>query len=132
VSHENVQLTRAAVESFNARDWDGLLALADEEIAIESRLVRMEGGYRGHAGMRRWWEDLLDAIPDYTVHPKEVRDHGDVTLLRFRGEGHGAASKTPVIDDAWQVTRWRDHKIVWWRNCHSEAEAIDSMGGRAT
>jgi hypothetical protein len=28
----------------------------------------MEGGYHGHEGIRRWWNNLLDAIPDYAMN----------------------------------------------------------------
>jgi ketosteroid isomerase-like protein len=129
MSHENVALTRRAVEAFNQRDWDTLLELADEHIEIESRLVGMEGAYRGVEGMRRWWENLLEILPDYTIAAiEELRDHADVTVLHFRALGHGTTSATPVIDDAWQVTRWRDGRITWWRNCSTESEALEAAG----
>ena len=31
------------------------------------RAVAMEGSYRGHDGIRRWWKDLFDVFPDFTV-----------------------------------------------------------------
>ena len=55
MSRENAERFLAMYERFNARDLDGVLALIDEEIEVESRLVAMEGGYHGHEGLRRWW-----------------------------------------------------------------------------
>jgi hypothetical protein len=26
--------------------------------------------------------------------------------------------------------RWRDGKLVWWRNCSTEAEALEAVGLR--
>lgn len=64
-----------------------MLALAHDEIEIESRLVAMEGSYRGHEGMRRWWTNLLDFLPDYCTDVEELHDLGDLTLGRIRGSG---------------------------------------------
>jgi hypothetical protein len=35
----------------------------DADVEAVSQLVAMEGDYHGHAGIRRWWESLLDAFP---------------------------------------------------------------------
>jgi hypothetical protein len=45
------------------------------------RLVEVDGGgsYRGHDGVRSWWENLLGVWPDFRSEVDEVRDLGDVT-----------------------------------------------------
>jgi hypothetical protein len=128
VSRENVALTRRQIDAFNRRDWDAFVALADERVEVESRLVAMEGSYQGHDGLRRWWDNFLGALPDYTVEIEELRDLGDVTLSHIRGWGHGASSATPVIDPFWLPMKWQDGKAVWWRNCSTEAEALKAVG----
>jgi hypothetical protein len=129
MSQENVDLTRQAYAAFNSHNWDTFVTLVDEDVEVESRLAAMEGGYHGYAGLRQWWDAVLEAMPDYTVEIEELRDlGGDVTLARSRGSGHGAASATPVIDPFWHAIRWRNGKIVWWRNCSTEAEALEAMG----
>ena len=130
MSRENVELAQRALDSFNRRDWEACLALVDEDVEIESRLVAMEGSYHGHEGLRRWWNDFLGAFPDYTADLLEIRDLGDVTLGHVRGWGHGVGSDTPLVDPFWQPSRWRDGKCVWWRNCSTEAEALDAVGLR--
>ena len=40
----------------------------------------MEGRYHGHDGIRRWWENLLDTFPDFTIEVIEVRDLGNLTI----------------------------------------------------
>jgi ketosteroid isomerase-like protein len=131
MSLENVELARRVYDAINRRDLDAFLALMDEDVKAHSRLAAMEGGvYRGHEGSRRWWHDLLEMIPDYTIEVEELRDLGDVTLARFRARGHGAASNAPVVDAQWQPVRWRDGKCVWWSVCSTEAEALDAAGLR--
>jgi ketosteroid isomerase-like protein len=130
MSQENVELMVEFFDAFNRRDWDAFVGLMDDEVETESRLVAIEGGYHGHEGLRRWWDDLLGAFPDYTVDIEELRDLGDVTLGHLRGWGHAADSATPVVDPSWQPMRWRDGKVVWWRNCLTEAEALEAVGLR--
>jgi hypothetical protein len=125
---QNVEPVLRLADAFNRRDWDAFLALTDDEIEVESRLVVMEGGYHGHDGPRRWREDFLGVLPDYTVEVEEMRDLGEVTVARIRGWGHGAASATPVVDPFWQPLRWRGEKCVWWRNRSTEAEALEAVG----
>jgi hypothetical protein len=69
---ENIDSFYRAVDAFNRRDWDAFVALTDDEIEVESRLVAMEGGYHGHEGLRRWRDDFLGAFPDYTIEVKET------------------------------------------------------------
>ena len=77
MSQENVDRALEFLDAFNRRDLDAVVALADDGIEVESRLVAMEGGYRGHEGLRTWW---------------------------------------------------RAGKLVWWRNCSTEAEALEAAG----
>jgi ketosteroid isomerase-like protein len=128
MSQENVELVKAAYEAFNRRDLDTMLALAHDEVVVESRLVAIEGGYRGLEGVRRWWTNMLDVLPDYKVEAEEVRDLGDVTLARIRARGHGADSATPLEETVWQAVRWQDGKYVWWRTFQREAEALEAAG----
>jgi ketosteroid isomerase-like protein len=128
VSQEHLDLLLELYDAFNRRDLDAFLALVDDEVEIESRLVAMEGGYHGHEGLRRWWDNFLGAFPDYRLDVVELRDLGDVTLGHMRGLGHGADSATPLVDPFWIAVRWRDGQVVWWRNCSTEAEALAAVG----
>ena len=84
----------------------------DEEIEVESRLAAMEGVYSGHEGLRRWWDDVVETIPDYRVEMVEVRNLGDAAIAHLRGTGSGVASSTPIVDPFWQAVRWgRDGKL---------------------
>jgi ketosteroid isomerase-like protein len=128
MSQENVQLTRGAFQAFDDRDLDALLAVLDDDVEAFPILAGMDGGYRGHEGIRRWWQDLLDASPDFTVEIVEVRDLGDVTLTKVQARGHGAGSDIPFEETIWSVARWRGKKSVWSRVLATEAEALEAVG----
>ena len=48
MSQENVERALELLDAFNRRDLEAFVALADDGIEVESRLVAMEGGYHGH------------------------------------------------------------------------------------
>jgi ketosteroid isomerase-like protein len=127
MSAENLELARRAYEAFNRRDLDAFLAVVDDEVEMESRLVAIEGGYHGREGMRRWWNDFLGTFPDYEIEVEELRDLGEVTLSHFKGWGHSEGG-IPLIDPVWQPMRWRNGKLVWARVCLTEAEALEAAG----
>ena len=128
MAQENVELAQQAFDAFNRRDLGAFLALMDADVEAGSRLVAMEGGYHGHDGIRRWWQNLLDAIPDYTLETVEARELGDLTLTTLRTRGHGADSDTPIEDTVWVVVDWRDKQVVRWRVLSTEAEALEAVG----
>ncbi len=105
MSRENLDLALLMYEAFDRRDLDGMLALMHDEVEIEPRLGALEGDYRGHEGVRRWWSDLLDVLPDYAAEVDELDDLGDMTLGQIRGTAHGATSSTPVVETWWQSRR---------------------------
>jgi len=128
VSQENVELNYRSHDAFNRRDLEAFLALQDSGVQFTpyERAVEGLGPYRGHDGVRRWWEETLAALPDLHVELDEVRDLGDVTLVRGRLRGHGAASGASFERTYWGVFRWRDKRTVWWHAFASEAEALDA------
>jgi predicted ester cyclase len=64
MSQENAQLALQAFDAVNRRHLDALLALIDD-VEIVTRIAAMGGGLHGHDGMRRWWENMFTAFPDY-------------------------------------------------------------------
>lgn len=127
MSQENVDLTRRAFQAFEDRDLDTLLAMLDEDVEALPILAAMEGGYRGHDGVRRWWAGLLGTFPDFRAELIDVLDFGDQTIAVLRMRGHGAGSDTPVDAPAWQVSRFRNGKCTGWRVYLSENEAFDAV-----
>jgi ketosteroid isomerase-like protein len=130
MSQENVEIAYRAYDAFNRRDLDAFLALCDPHVEFISYLVQVEGGgpYRGHNGVRSWWERLLGVYPDFRSEVEETRDLGDLTIARVRVHGHGVESDAPMEQTVWVTAEFRNGKIVWWRFVRSEAEALDAAG----
>ena len=128
MSQENVELVHQAYDAIDRRDLDAFLALMDADVEARPRVVVMEGGFHGHVGIRRWWADLIDFLPDFAVEVVAVRDLGDMTLAAVRGRGHGGGSDTPFDEAFWSAVKWRSGKCVWWGNYGTEAEALEAVG----
>jgi ketosteroid isomerase-like protein len=115
-------------DSFNRRDFDALLALTDDDVEVVTRAAVMEGGYHGHDGVRRFWEDWLSVFPDSSIEIVEVRDVGDVMFAATRVVGHGTRSGTPLVEETvWQAVRWRQGKVAWWGTFGTWAEALEAV-----
>ena len=122
-----MRLVRQRFDAVNRRDLDALLDL-DEDVESVSRIAAVEGGLRGHDGVRRWWKDWFDAFPDYTIEVAEIRDRGDLVFAALRAHGHGADSDLPLEDTVWDITRWRSGKCVWWCVVYTWDEALEAAG----
>ena len=127
---ENVELHRRANEVFNRRDLSAFLALMDSDVELTPYERAMEGlgPYRGHNGVRVWWETTLEAFPDLSGEYYEVRGWGDATVASGRLHGTGAASGARFDRPLCTAAKWREGKAVWWYAFGSEAEALKTLG----
>jgi ketosteroid isomerase-like protein len=129
MSEKNVELYRRGIEAFNRRDLDAFLALADPDVVGISRVLAIEGdSYRGHAGTREWWTDLLGVFPDFRIEVVWVRDAGDLTVSELRNSAHGEGSAAPLEECVWQVSEWRDGRVVRWQMYEREQDALEAAG----
>src|SRR6476659_8621522 len=116
MSQENVELHRRVNELFNQRDLDAFLALMDPNVEFTPYARAMEGigPYRGHADIRVWWTNSLEAFPDLRGEYDMVRGFGAITIASGRLHGTGADSGAPFDRRLCTAAKWRDEKTVWW------------------
>jgi ketosteroid isomerase-like protein len=127
----NVELVRRLFEAFEARDLDEMITLVGPEMEffpqVTASMVQRLEPYRGHDGMRRYFEDAARVWRQLDIIPHEYRDLGDRVLVfgrvYARGEG-GYISDSPA---AW-LWRVEDDLITWGRVFTSRAEAIEAAG----
>ena len=130
MSELNVELYRRGIDAFNRRDLDSFLALAHPDVVGISRVLAIEGqSYRGHDGTREWWRDLLGVFPDFMIEVAWVRDTGNLTVSELRNSagGEGSAALEELV---WQVSEWRDGRVVQWQIYERERDALEAAGLR--
>jgi ketosteroid isomerase-like protein len=127
VSQENVELVRATHAAINRRDLDALLALVHPRVEFRSLIAESEGrDYRGHAGVREWWESVIQSLGGMHSEIEHIEAFDDVGVSRVRlmGEVDGVELSQTV----WNAFRIRDGTVVWWSFFRTEAEALEAAG----
>jgi hypothetical protein len=128
---QNVELHRRAIEAFNARDIEALVArFFDPSIELHSAFAAIGGAiYHGHDGLRKWHRDLEDAWGDeIRIAPEAYFDLGEHTLVSYVFRGRGRQSGAEVAMPATQVCRWRDGLCVSLKVYASREEALRDLG----
>ena len=83
MSQENVEVVREAVDALNERDLDRYLACCAEDIQLLLPTAPIKGAYEGAAGVRRFFADLQDAMPDFRLEVERLKAIGPDQVLGF-------------------------------------------------
>ena len=129
---ENADLLRRAVDAYNRRDVDALLAELDPEVEWAPALPGMVGGdaivYRGADGIHQMFHDLFEVLDEIHFSYDDVRDLGDrviaIGYIRTRGKASGAETRSPYVN----VAELRDGKGIRLRGYLDVDEALRDAG----
>jgi ketosteroid isomerase-like protein len=133
MSEENVQIIREMWEEGVKGDPTAVpTSFMDPDVVYEDQFIPDHAGetYRGHDGMQRAWDQVLDAFEegDFDNEILWTRDAGDAVVschhVRARGKGSGVA----VEFDYAYVWRLRAGKIIRCTSFRSSAEALEAAG----
>lgn len=130
MSQENVDAVRSTFEAFQRRDLNAFLGCFDPEVEYRSLVLEVEGVYRGHEGIRRWWEGVLTVFPDWSPRIEDSRELGGRVLSRVRAEGAGTGSGISHDRDIWHLAEVRDGRLRWSAFFRTEDEAVEAAGLR--
>jgi ketosteroid isomerase-like protein len=128
MSEENVEIAQRAYAALRDDDVDQFLTYLDPEVEWHSLILEIEGVFRGHDGVRRWWQELRSVFPDWDPSIVEIRDLGDWVLVHAGGTGSGTASGVGLFEDFWQIARFRDGLMIWYGAFRREDEALEAAG----
>jgi ketosteroid isomerase-like protein len=122
-------LVRRAVDAFLARDLDGLLEVADEEIVLRSLLTEAERPlYHGHAGVRDWFHAVFGVFPDWRPKPREAsHDEDGAVVLCLDVTATGVESGVPIDQTYWLGARVRADKIIFFGFFRTQQDALDAV-----
>jgi hypothetical protein len=110
-----------AIEAYNQRDLDALLAEMHPEIVLQPPLTALAGNvYRGHDGVAHWLTDLDETFARTHIEPVEVEDVGGLVLAltTFSVEG-----RLPLESELGLLCGMRDGLIATWGGHFTHAEA---------
>jgi SnoaL-like domain len=117
-------LSKAGYEAIAADDLDAFLEVSDKKVEFISLV---EGrSYKGHKGVREWWDEVLRALGGLDLELDEVTDLDDHGYVKLIAKANNSEIEMP--DAIWQAARVKKGKITWWGSFGSEAEARDALG----
>jgi ketosteroid isomerase-like protein len=130
VGEGKVELVRRAFEAFTARDVEALLAVADPDVEFLAPTGSIAGHgtpYRGHDGLREYFEDVSRIWEELEVIPHEFREVGDQVVALGRVYGRGLDGLLVDSPTGW-VWTVENGKIVAGRVYTNRQEALDAVG----
>lgn len=125
MSEANVELARQGAEAFNRRDVEWVIAHASPDIewypAIAGEVEAQP--FRGHEGMRQFFQGLNEIWDEFRLEIEELRDAGDhvVVLSQVSAIGKSGVSFEQSLDAVWE---FRDGAIVRGRSYLDRTEAL--------
>ena len=130
MAHADIEIVQQLVEAFNRGDIDGILALThpDFEVEVPPDLSAEPDVYRGHAGMRRYWESFHDALDDVRFHLEGYWPADDAVVVAMRVSAKGRRTAIAIEQRNAGVWRTRDGKALEANIFASLPEALHSVG----
>ncbi len=129
MSQENVEIVRRGHEALATGGEETLFEFFDPEIDL--RPIEESPGvesYRGHDGVRRYFEVTRDAFGDFGWKPLEFVDFGDHVLVVTRFHAQGKGSEVPVEAVIYNVFTVHDGLVVQVRGSLDRTEALKAVG----
>jgi hypothetical protein len=119
---------RLVLDAVNARDPEALVHVMDPGVELLPILASLDGGYRGHAGVRRWLRSLELDWELYETRVERVFDFGNSALGLGSWHARGRTSGVELDSQpgAWHA-RTDGGRVIWWRTYTDRAEALRSL-----
>jgi ketosteroid isomerase-like protein len=129
MSRENVESVRRGIDAWNRGDLDDWLSGFAPEAELRTT-VRFpdQRVYRGRAGLKRYWAEIREDIPELSLSVSELRTSGDRVFLAATGRGRGKRSEVPLETPVWFVLTLRNGLAVRLETYLDRNEALEAAG----
>jgi ketosteroid isomerase-like protein len=132
MSGRNVEVVRGLYAALSGGDLDTILDGWHPDGVYRAALTQAvegdAGAYRGHDGLRRWWNDVHESWEDISVDILEMEAAGDSVHVEFVVRGRGIGSGIALEQKQFQVFELRDGKVIEAQDYVSREEALRAMG----
>lgn len=135
MSAENVEIVRKLCAAFDRRDHESAFEFYDPDIEWDaSRAAGLTPDearvYRGHDGVRDYWQNWLSAWRDIEYSLDDVRDGGD-EVVALIGDQHQYGRHSGIRTDTPPyalVFTFRSGKVVRWCFYPDREQALEAAG----
>lgn len=97
-----MELMRRAFDALAEGGVEAMLPYIAEdfEMTTPPQLAAEPDTYRGHDGVRRWFDTFYEAMDSVRIEPQEVEAAGDLVITRFRMVARGRSSGLEMVQEA--------------------------------
>ena len=130
MSLEKVELVRRGFEAFNSGDIDRILSFTgpDLEIEVPPGLSAEPDTYRGHAGVRRYFQSFDEAMDEVHFQAERFWDAAEAVVVDARVTARGKQTAILVEQRAAQLWTIRGGRVIRIRAYASLSEALETIG----
>ena len=131
MSREKVELIRRGYELFNAGEIDAWLALFHPEIelAVSGVFPGFDPVYRGHGGVRHFYDSLLEAWEAFRADVADIAAEGDWVAVELTLHAKGRGSGVPVQLAFHHAFLFSEDGLVRrWASFPTRSEALEAVG----
>jgi hypothetical protein len=130
MADENVDTIRRGFEAYNRDGVEALLAFLDPEFeAVTAPELTVEPDtYRGHEGIRRYFESFFEVMEDIRFEPQELIDAGDQVVVLVRLHARGKDTGIEADQSLFQVWTVRDGKALRLETFAERSDALRAAG----
>jgi ketosteroid isomerase-like protein len=109
-----IEQARAAYAAWSARDLDAFVEVFSENVEVKPFLGSGLGAstYRGHGGLKRWYQEATEEWEELRVEPQEFHEVGDRLAVFLHVSGRGRGSHVEVEAEIVHVAEFRDGKFT--------------------
>lgn len=126
----NVDVVTGIIEAMSRRDLDAVLAASDADCELTPLISAWPEPYRGHEGLRRWFDDTAFNWERWEVEVTEARElERDTVLTNVRWRGRPRGSESELDGPAAAIWHLRDGKAVSVTVYPDERRALDAQPG---
>jgi ketosteroid isomerase-like protein len=114
VSEQNLEIVQRGFEGFNERGVEGILPFIHPEFEATTppNLASEPDTYRGHDGIRRWFESFDEVMDQIRWDAHDFQQVGERVVVEFTLRARGKTTGLDFGQDAVMVWSLRDGKAV--------------------
>jgi hypothetical protein len=130
MSQHNLDVVRASIDRFNREGWLPPELYHPDVTLFNAPESPIPGPYRGHEGLVKWRDDVLEVVEEARYEIDNLQDFDDADLVIFELRLLGRARHTGIaVDVGWTLVNWFRDGLIHRIEAHTDrADALAAAG----
>jgi ketosteroid isomerase-like protein len=131
MSSQNVELVRGGFEALSKGGVEALLPFihTEFEVTTPADLASEPDTYRGHEGLRRYFDSFYEAMDEIRFEPREFRDAGGRVVVPVTLTARGRTTGIEASQELVMVWSLREDQAIRVETYGTLDEALEAAQG---